>query len=394
MFTQTAPTDQRAGVRPIAFLLQKPGGFSSPVTLKIRPEDLTRNEPSRVTVTQTLGRGIQGWVDNFGEGLPSVTISGHTGWRSSAGSGEDGAEAFETLNNLVQHEYHKAKQAAIDAGTDPANVKLLFIDMLDGFTWSVTPTQFVLRRSKSRPLLFQYNIALQAISTDIDNPLMVLPFSGSLFAGLGALNSVISRIEGYADQINGWISTAVSYKDRLLAPIGATFQAFTNMSARVFGAVNSVIANGQNAISSTANSLIGFASDIAKVGTNINRTVSAIVGIPDNIKASISKLASAYTEAYCIFKNSLKPRQTYNDYSDLYGASNCSSTTGGRSASSYTTSNAFEVIQPERGPVMLTSGAQSAITTLGNADPVLAPVSLQEMDRQLKIINSGVTING
>jgi hypothetical protein len=394
MFTQRVPTDQRAGVRPIAFLLQKQGGFSTPVTLKIRPEDLTRNEPSRATVTQTLGRGTQGWVDDFGEGLPSVTISGHTGWRSSAGSGEDGAEAFESLNNLVQHDYHDARQAAIDAGMDPAGVKLIFIDMLDGFTWSVTPTQFVLRRSRSRPLLFQYNIALQAVSTDIDNPLMVLPFSGSIFSGLGALDSVIGRIEGYASQINGWISTAVGFKDRLLAPIGATFQAFTNMSARVFGAVSSVITNGENAVSSTANSLIGFASDIAKVGANINRTVSAIAGIPDNIRASISKIASAYSEAYCIFKNSLKPRQTYNDYSDLYGASNCSSTTGGRAASSYLDSNAFELIQPERSPVMLTSGAQAAITTLGNSDPVLAPVDMREMDRQLKIINSGVTFNG
>lgn len=394
MFTQTAPTDQRAGVRPIAFLLQKQGGFSTPVTLKIRPEDLTRNEPSRVTVTQTLGRGVQGWVDNFGEGLPSVTISGHTGWRSSAGSGEDGAEAFETLNNLVQHEYHKAKQAAIDAGTDPATVKLIFIDMLDGFTWSVTPTQFVLRRSKSRPLLFQYNIALQAVATDIDNPLMVLPFSGSIFGGLSALSSIVSKIEQFAADINGWIAQAVAFKDKLLAPIGATIQAFTNLSARVFGAVNSVISAGQNAISSTANTLIGFASDIAKVGANINRTVSAIAGIPGNIKASIGKVAAAYSEAYCIFKNSLRPRQTYNDYSDLYGASNCSSTTGGRSASAYANSNAFELIQPQRGPVMLTSGAQSAITTLGNADPVLAPVDLREMDRQLKIVNSGVTING
>lgn len=394
MFTQTPPTDQRAGVRPIAFLLQKPGGFGTPVTLKVRPEDLTRNEPSRVNVTQTLGRGVQGWVDNFGEGLPSVTISGHTGWRSSAGSGEDGAEAFETLNNLVQHEYHKAKQAAIDSGMDPANVKLLFIDMLDGFTWSVAPTQFVLRRSRSRPLLFQYNISLQAVATDIDNPLMVLPFAGSIPAGLGALENVIRRIEGYANDINSWIATAVAYKDRTLAPIGATIQTFTNMSARVFGAVNSVIATGENAVSSTANTLIGFASDIAKVGANINRTVSNIAGIPDHIKASISAVGAAYSEAYCIFKNSLRPRKTYNDYSDLYGASNCSSTTGGRPASSYLNSNAFELIQPERPPLMLTSGAQSSITTLGHADPVLAPIDMREMDRHLKIINKGVTIDG
>lgn len=394
MFTQTAPTDQRAGVRPIAFLLQKMGGFSTPVTLKIRPEDLTRNEPSRVNVTQTLGRDVQGWVDNFGEGLPSCTISGHTGWRSSAGSGEDGAEAFETLNSLVQHEYHRAKQDAIDAGMDPATVKLLFIDMLDNFTWSVTPTQFVLRRSKSRPLLYQYNIALQAVSTDIDNPLMVLPFSGSIFAGLGALGSVIGEIEGYADDINGWIAEAVAFKDRALAPIGATIATFTDMSARVFGAVNSVIVNGENAISGTANDLIGFASDIAKVGCNINRTVSAIAGIPDHIKASISAVGSAYSEAYCIFKNSLRPRETYQDFSGLYGASNCSSTTGGSPASIYAGVNAFELMQPERGPVMFTSNAQSSITTLGNADPVLAPIDLREMNRHLNIINSGVTFSG
>lgn len=393
MFTTTPPTDQRAGVRPISFLLQKPGGFSSPVTLKIRPEDLTRPEPSRVAVTQTLGRGIQGWVDNFGEGLPSCTISGHTGWRSSAGSGEDGAEAFLTLNTMVMHDYHKAKQAAIDAGRDPATVKLLFIDMLDGFTWNVVPTQFVLRRSRSRPLLFQYNISLQAISTDIDNPLMVLPFTGSIAGGLGALEGVVSQIEGYAKDINGWIAEAVAYKDKLLAPISGTVAAFTNLSARVFGAVNSVISTGENAVSSTANSLIGIAGDVAKVGTNLNRTISNIAGIPSSLKADITSVASAYTEAYCIFKNSLKPRQTYFDYSDLYGASNCSSTTGGRAASSYLTSNAFEIIQPERAPVMLTSGARTSLATLGNADPVLAPVDLSETDRNLKIINSGVTFS-
>lgn len=394
MFTLNPPTDQRAGVRPIAFLLQQSGGFGSPVVLKVRPEDLSRNEPSRVNVTQTLGRNAQGWVDNFGEGLPSLTISGHTGWRTSSGSGEDGAQAFETLNTLVQKDYHKAKQAAIDAGLDPAAVKLLFIDMLDGFTWSVTPTQFVLRRSRSRPLLFQYNISLQAVATDIDNPLMVLPFAGNLPAGLGALENIVRAIEGYADEINGWFATAVAYKDRTLAPIGAATQAFTNMSARVFGAVNSVIATGENSVSSTANTLIGFASDIAKVGANINRTVSNIAGIPDNLKASISKVGAAYSEAYCIFKNSLRPRKTYSDYSDLYGASNCSSTTGGRQGSSYLNTNAFEMIQPEKSPLMLTSGAQSSITTLGNADPVLAPIDLKEMDRHLTIINKGVTING
>lgn len=393
MFATRAPTDQRAGVRPIAFLLQKPGGFGSPVTLKVRPEDLTRPEPSRVAVNQTLGRDITGWVDNFGEGLPSVTISGHTGWRSSAGSGEDGAEAFETLNQLVAHDYHKAKQQAIDSGIDPAFVKLLFIDMLDGFTWNVVPTNFVLRRSRSRPLLFQYNISLQAISTDIDNPLMILPFAGSIPAGLGALANVISTIQGYASTIKDWVATAVAYKDAALAPIASTVHAFTVMSTQVFQAVQSTVNSVENGISSTANSLIGIASDIAKVGTNVNRSIAAIVGIPSHITAAMGRVAGAYSEAYCIFKNSLRPRQTYDDYSDLFGASNCSSTTGGRPASAYVNSNAFALMQDQKGPVTITSTGQSSMTTLGIGDPVLAPIDFREMDRHLKIVNDGVSFN-
>lgn len=392
MATQSAPYDQRAGVRPIAFLLQTLGGFSAPVTLKVRPEDLTRTEPSRVAVNQALGRGVQGWVDNFGPGLPSCVISGHTGWRNSYGSGEDGAEAFETLNTLVMKDYHEAKQKAIDSGTDPAFVKLLFIDMLDNFSWNVVPEQFVLRRSRSRPLLFQYNMNLRAISTDLDNPLMLLPFSGSLSTGLGALDAIVSKIEGYANTIKDWIAKAVAFKDKALAVIAAPVAAFTSLSARVFGAVNGVISAGQNGISSTANSLIGIAGDIAKVGTNLNRTISNIAGIPASLKADLGSVAAAYSEAYCIFKNSLKPRETYDDYSDLYGASNCSSTTGGRPASSYTTSNAFSAIQAVDAPIMLSSGARSSITTLGNADPVLAPISLGEVGRHVNLINAGVTI--
>ena len=110
-----APTDQRAGVRPISFLLDAGGSLSDPVMLKVRPEDLTRTEPSRITVHQTLGRDRSGWADNFGAGLPTVTIAGHTGWRDT-GTGEDGVKAFERLNTLVMQSYHAARQAAISVG--------------------------------------------------------------------------------------------------------------------------------------------------------------------------------------------------------------------------------------------------------------------------------------
>lgn len=394
MFTATRPTDQRAGVKPIAFTLQTANGLSTPVTLKIRPEDLTRTENQRVTTTQTMGRDIIGWNDHFGVGLPSLNISGNTGWRSAQGSGMDGAQAFEELNKLVMETYPQKVQEAIDNGQDPQSVKLVFVDMLDDFSWVVVPQQFVLRRSKSRPLLFQYTIQMQCVSTDLENPLMILPFSGSIFSGLKALDGVISTIEGFGNDIEGWIHKAVAVKDAALAPVAHTMRLFNESANRIFRTVNSVITTGQNAINGTANDLIGIAHDFAKVGMNVHRTIAAITGVPQDIRHAIMRVSGAYSEAFCIFNNSLKPRKTYKNYDGLFGASNCSSTSGGNAPSAYVNTNAFALLNDKKSPVTVTADARSAISELGNADPVMVPKSEAEINRLLNSAVQGTTING
>ncbi|EAM1616328.1 hypothetical protein EU642_22080 [Salmonella enterica] len=394
MFTTAAPTDQRAGVKPIAFTLQTVTGISNTVTLKIRPEDLTRTETQRTTTSQAMGRGVIGWVDHFGEGLPSVNISGHTGWRTAQGSGEDGAQAFESLNNLVMHAYPDAVQNAIDNGQDPSQVRLIFVDMLDDFSWVVVPQQFILRRSKSRPLLFQYTMQLQCISTDLENPLMILPFMGSLSSGMKALNNVVKTIEGFGDTIEGWIQTAVNAKNAVLSPITHTVKQFHQMSTRVFNTVNSVISTGKNAINGTANDLIGIASDVAKVGINLHRTIANLQSVPQDVMHSIMRVAGAYTEAFCILNNSMRVRKTYQNYDGLFGASNCSSTTGGSQPSAYANMNAFALMNDRQKPITLDSAAQSSISSLGNADPVLAPMSVGELNRHATTVLNGMKING
>lgn len=394
MFTTARPTDQRAGVKPIAFTLQTPTGIGNTVTLKVRPEDLTRNEPQRTAITQTLGRGVVGWVDHFGEGLPNLQIAGHTGWRTAQGSGEDGAQAFETLNTLISHTYPEAVQDAINAGRDPAQVRLIFVDMLDGFSWVVVPQTFTLRRSKSRPLLFQYSIQLQCVSTDLDNPLMILPFGGSITGGLRALNDVVSKIEGFGQDIEGWIHAAVTAKDAIITPIANTVKNFTNMTTRVFNTVNSVIATGKNAINGTANDLIGIASDVAKVGMNLTRTISNLESVPQDVMHSLMRVTGAYSEAFCILNNSLKPRKAYKNYDGLFGASNCSSTTGGSQPSAYANTNAFALLNDKQKPITLDASARSSISSLGNADPVLAPMTVPEMNRHTTNVLKGTAING
>lgn len=393
MSTKTAPTDQRAGVRPIAFVLQDYWAFGEPVTLNIRPSDLTRTEPSRVTVHQTLGRSLQGWADDFGAGLPSVTIAGHTGWRTSSGSGMDGVEAFEKLNSLITKEFHALKQSAIDTGIDPDTVKLLFVDMLDGFYWIVTPIVFALQRSRSQPLLMKYNIQLQAIATDIDNPLVLLPQGSNVAAGLGALDKAISKLKSFAGKIQEWVGKAVAFKDKLLGPVAAVIKKFTDLSTAIFSAVDTAVSSVKNGVSSFANSLIGIAGSIAQVGVNVFRTISSIASLPGHLKSAIGRVAGAFNEVVCIFKNSLKPQKTYEDYTGLYGASNCSSTTGGRQGSAYSNMNAFDLMQPVKGPVQVSAAAMAAISSLNRGDPVLSPMSIGEIGRNLNIMNDGIIMD-
>ena len=90
MYTSGISTDQRAGVRPISFVLDNQGTFGSQVVLKLRSEDFTRTKLSRNTASRMLGRSIIDRADSFGPGLQAISIAGYTGWRTTNGFGEDG----------------------------------------------------------------------------------------------------------------------------------------------------------------------------------------------------------------------------------------------------------------------------------------------------------------
>lgn len=203
---------------------------------------------------------------------------------------------------------------------------------------------------------------------------------------------MIDKLEAMAGKINGWILSAIAFKDKLLAPLSAAVKSFYDMSLRVFNAVNSVVSSVKNFISSTANSLINIAKDIAGVGVNIMRTISAIASLPGHLKSALMNVAGAFNETACILKNSLKPRKVFEDYDGIYGSSNCSSTSGGRQSSSYTNMNAFSLMQDKR-PVTVSTAAQNSISDLNRSDPVLRPIALEDMGGKLDSVSSGINLD-
>lgn len=122
----------------------------------LNPEQLTQEEPNRVSVMQTKSSA---WVDDFGGGLVNIAFKGTTGFKNQSGIGTDGFDQFKTLRDMIRQYYFKQTPGTEVKEED----ELLFFNHTDGEAWVVVPKVFSLMRSVSRPLLYLYDIQLVAI---------------------------------------------------------------------------------------------------------------------------------------------------------------------------------------------------------------------------------------
>ncbi len=387
---RSPPASQKADARPISFLLVDQSSTSNAVssdravTLYVRPEELSRTDSSRINAQQTLG--TQAWADNFGPGIPIINIAGHTGWRRGSDD-QDGGERFTSLKTQVFDDWHKRRKDAVSAGSDPDNIKLIFADALDGFAVVVVPMSFTLLRNKARPLLYQYRIAMQVVDTNIDQQQYLGTGSRAgttselQASGLDSLIGSINRIEEYAKDVQNFI-------DRTLAVPVAKFM---NQTARVYRAVESAIAAGDN----VAESLISVARMSSQAGLNLFRTASAIANLPSHIRTRMMQVAGAYSNVFCVLRNAVNQQLFYPDYSPLFGASNCSSTSGGRPPSPLSGVNPFYYVNPTppAPPVQATSESQRSMKLLASNDVVLNPMSVPDLRATVSSIVDGVTFS-
>lgn len=165
------PTDQSQRRLSLMLLSDEP---TWEYELHTRPEDISYTHPTRATVIQTLGGA---WVDDFGEGLTDIVLSGHTGWHYAPdlrgeGNSKDGLTWMHELRHHLFEVYHERRLAAAQDGRDPDTVRLIFADTLNQAAYWVYPVSLQVRKHKSRPLLYQYQlrlIGLAKINQDADS---------------------------------------------------------------------------------------------------------------------------------------------------------------------------------------------------------------------------------
>lgn len=355
------PDTQKADAKPISFALLLngvvvPGSF---MNLIIRPEEFNRVEPSRGNNQQTAGKI---WVDNFGLGVPAITIQGHTGWRGAVDA--DGGVLFHRLREAIYLKWHTLRQQQQALGRDPDTaVECVFIDTLNGFSEVISwqPDGFRLRRSRSRPLLYQYTMqfivlrdaaVVHAAPTPllaVDNP--SLPSAQVTQAALDALSATIAGRTAIAQAVRAAVAPAA----RIVADLA-------DGTTQVLTAVQSVVAAGIDAYDGVTAPLIYAARQIEAGARNLTQALVEPLALTETIKRSLRDLYGSYSEAYCNLTNAFQPVGQYLDFTALYGASNCSSTTGGRPQTAYASQNPFELLYTSGpAPVTISADMQNAL---------------------------------
>lgn len=379
----STPATQKAQDCPITFVMDdESAGTSEEMTLLIRPEQLTIGFPSRMSVIQTLGGG---WADSFGEGIEEGTYAGTLGWRATSDS-SGGIERLAKLKNFAYTDWHARRAAAVVKGDDPALVRLILVDTLNNYSRVIAPRVFELQRSKSSPLLARYRFNFTMLSRDITG--QDLAQDDSLLGGL--LGSVGSWIDSFTTSINNItdrIRTAYRWIDKnLISPI----RTFVGKTMQIYRAVRDMVTAGVGIVRQVAS----IATLATQAITNVLRSAALVINIPNIAKAAIMNVVREFTNLFCLLKNARK-LLSYEDYSDIYGASNCSSTSGGRSISIYSgsTNNTFAAVSAQSAnPVIVTQAASNSMKTLASTDLVTTNLSTSTISSNLAVANAGITV--
>jgi hypothetical protein len=199
-------------------------------------------------------------------------------------------------------------------------------------------------------------------------------------SGLDSLTNGITTL-------NARMADAISWMDaNILAPITA----FTAMTANVMGQVGSVITMAGN----VSGTLAAAAMMVARAGSNIFYTLGLIVGLPQRIKSQYMAIASIFTTFKCLMQNAFNYGRAIPDYSAFYGASVCSSTSGGRPLMPYSTTSSLVALAGSAvdggATVNISAAASSALVTVASSDPVLNPLPTSTITAFAGTIADGV----
>jgi len=357
--------------------------------LIIRPEEMSRTEPVRANITQTLGGA---WADDFGAGLSTITIAGHTGWHGSRT--EDGAEHFAQLRKLIVERRQELRESKAEVG-DPDDIRLVLADQLNNQALYVQPQTFQLRRHKSRPLLSQYNITLMVLGT-LDDFDSAYAFNRQDEVVLAIHNPTRHELalEALAEVQRKNKEAGAELKDAgLSASMVATAQSMLDKSDALLSKVREYGKAAKGVIDSTVGPLFKTSAMVLEASRNAFQILAAAGNIAEYAKAVLSRIAANFGDALCNLKNGFRRLFTLPDWSNLFGASTCSSTGGGLPTSPWAAENPFYQVSPSNpaAAASMSASGKTAADAL-RADPLKSTATPEQVRENIERIDRGTTV--
>lgn len=198
----------------------KDAGSWKEYRLQINPQDLQQDEIFAIEVTPTF-RGVM--VEHQGSVLKDITISGTTGvspMRREGGalldsgrpilqSGISGYEEFHELRSYFRV-YVEAKRDSIRA----SKLRMVFKNFKDSEFLFVEPQRFTMRRSSSRPFMYDYSISLKGIGVA-----SVTPKGPNLFE---SIDNMLENVQNYFDTATKIINGSIGIITRFQRDVSAT----------------------------------------------------------------------------------------------------------------------------------------------------------------------------
>ena len=375
------PPSQR--YRQIAFYLSG-GGPDVNFTFALRPEELTRDEPSRIAVQQTLGGA---WADCFGEGIKTINLSGHNGWRGSLLlSGED---LFAAMKAAVFTQWHQRRAQLVSQGSDPDVVTLTFADNLDNIASLVVPMTFRLQRSRARPLLMIYNIQLLELGpaggagSIIDQIIDALSNPEAWILAQAGLTNDVAQLQSFVTQAQNVLGAAAAAAGQ-----------FTSMATSLFTSVASTAQSVQGQFDSSVSTILSLGSTVAQAGRNAFSALAGAPGLSNDQMIPLIDMSATFNDVACLTANGFNSQSSFTTFDALLGASACSSTSGGDPINPFTAAGAnplADLFAATTAPILATPAAVNALAFL-LTDPLLLIGQPAAITSALQTAAAGVTL--
>lgn len=289
----------------------------------VNPEEFSVSRNERVQVVQTLG---EPFIDEFGKGMPTLTVRGTTGWRIRPTiENIDGHEAFRRLHRNFIDGYFDQRQAKVGAGLNPDDVMLVVVNNVDDLSYKVVPQNFKLLRSRVKPLLYQYEIT---------------------FGVLEDLNSIEAskKVEDLVSKpkSRNWLSALTERVTPLVNKLTVFATPVCTAVANFIDTSVGILENAKAGVGDIANFIHGVSSSIELVLDATRDTQAFINDLPLEAILELNELTSVVGEFNCYLKNGLT-ESWLPDFSGVCGVTDCATTHGIKSGSvADSVSNAVE----------------------------------------------------